>query len=256
MEPVGVHNGGGVCGQPLPLLRRPEYGRDAGRRTVDRRGRVTGPTLGMAVVVGEGHPHLQLLARVGGCDRIGRTGRVGDVHLRAAVHPNPLVGVIHVRQAIRIPNVAGIGGEGLEHLRRTLDPGFPRGWTVDLRGRVTGQRLGMVIVVGEVHPHLQLFARIGGSGSIGLAGRPRNGCLRHVVHPNPLVDVIHVCQAIRVPDVAGIGGEGLVDLCHATDRRVSRGRTVVGATPTDTGQLAQGYLIHLLRAGVKSIANM
>ena len=123
-RPRHRHRGGEFGGESDGLVRPVGVarGRRRAHRDVDERRRhrarfgvgVAGAHLHAVERVGEAHPHLDLLARVGGGEGVGARGRAGDVLGvgAAVVFPDPLV-LEGRRQAVGVGDGAVGRGQGL-----------------------------------------------------------------------------------------------------------------------------------------------
>ena len=112
----------------LPVVgRRRVVGAGRQRRFNDcRRHRArcgAGELLVVAGVVGEGDPHLDGLARIGGNKGVGGSGCPVDL----SGGGEPLVGEGSVVEAVVVGYAGGAGGEGLAHLDGAGDGGQPGG---------------------------------------------------------------------------------------------------------------------------------
>ena len=230
-EAVVVGYAGGVGGEGLAHLGGAGDGGRTCGRVVGRRGSRghrarpgAGELLVVAGVVGEGHPHFDGLARVGGNKGVAAGGGAVDL----GVVGEPLVGEGSVVEAVIVGYAGGVGGEGLAHLGGAGDGGQPGGRGVGRR-RSRGHRarpgagelLAVAGVVGEGHPHFDGLALVVGQG-VGGSVCP----VDLSVVGEPLVGEGSVVEAVIVGYAGGVGGEGLAHLGGAGDGGQPGGRGV------------------------------
>ena len=233
--------------------RRGGVGGCGGDRAARRVGVAGERALGGAAFVLERDLHLDLLALVGGGQRVGFHRRARNVALVAPVNLDPLDGSgggrkEGVRQPVHIRDGTRRRGQRLAHLRRARDPGLARHRVVH-PFHVDGHRVG-VVAVDRAIVHLEGEARNVGPvqvrrwGVFQLVEVVRGHRLRQVPRPDRRtrererararcrqrhdLDAHETVAGVRVGEAEVVRREGVVRVFVRIHKLLHRGRGGVG----------------------------